>query len=52
MICLRSIPYGEEWVLVLQGSQHPFENSRSSFEFPDFSSDYVRTHQTSAMSRF
>ena len=29
MICLRSIPYGEEWVLVLQGSQHPFENSRS-----------------------
>ena len=52
MICLRSIPYGEEWVLVLQSSQHPLENSRSSFEFPDFSSDYIRTHQTSAMSRF
>ena len=52
MICLRSIPYGEEWVLVLQGSQHPLENSRSSFEFRDFSSDYVRTHQTSTMSRF
>ena len=35
MICLHSIPSGEEWVLVLHGSQYPHENSRDLREFPD-----------------
>ena len=35
MICLHSIPSGEEWVLVLHGSQHPHETRGDLQEFPD-----------------
>ena len=42
MICLHSIPSGEEWVLVLHSSQHSHENSEDLRESPDycFFSDY------------
>ena len=36
MICLHSIPSGEEWVLVLHGSQHPHEKRGDLREFPDY----------------
>ena len=35
MIFLHSIPYGQEWVLVMHNSQHSHENSGSLREFPD-----------------
>ena len=54
MLCLHSIPSGEEWVLVLHGSQHLHENSGDLREFPDyfFSSDYVYTKQKIYQCRF
>ena len=37
MIYLHSILSGEEWVLVLHGSQYPHETSGDLREFPDYS---------------
>ena len=50
MICLHSINFGEEWVLVLHGFQHPHKNSGYLREFPDFffPSNYVFTKLVSA----
>ena len=46
MICLQSIPSGEEWVLLLHGSQHLRENSSDLQKFPDyvFSFHYGQTN--------